>query len=200
VRSLFPTFRKASEKWGTQLFRIWRFKPAVIVTPAWRKILAFLSACGIVLSLFGYIYSFFGAPVDGLLQWGLLLAPVAGALIVPIRALEHRSSTVPTHSWRGFAHGMPRWFGPVANLLAIVAVAHLTWCFVQNGPGVPAIVNGEYVLDSRGRILKALTQSEYLALKAIELRVLATLVLSVYFVPMTYWCFQRNHQDATSNL
>jgi len=90
----------------------------VIVTPAWRKILAFLSACGIVLSLFGYIYSFFGAPVDRLLQWGLLLAPVAGALIVPIRALEHRSSTVPTHSWRGFAHGMPRWFGPVANLLA----------------------------------------------------------------------------------
>jgi len=63
------------------------------------------------------------------------------------------------------------------------------------GLGVPAIVDGQYVLDSRGRILKALTQAEYFTLKEGELRASASMMIYFYFVPMMYWWYRRNHQQ-----
>jgi hypothetical protein len=57
-------------------------------------------------------------------------------------------------------------------------------------------MDGQYVLDSHGRILKVLTQAEYVTLKEALLRIFATLMSTCYFMPMMYWWFRRNPQQA----
>ncbi len=166
------------------------------MTPVGR-VLAFLSASVIAAWILGYMYSFFGAPVDKILSWGfLLLIPGWMAMVLPMYVLEYPLSRAPSFCWKGFARGMPSWVAPCSWLLSLIAVAHLVWLAVQNGWGVPEIVNGQYVLESRGRILRALTQAEYLALTEAELRALTTVMISFYFVTMMYWWFRHNRQEA----
>jgi hypothetical protein len=57
----------------------------------------------------------------------------------------------------------------------------------------PEIINGEYVLNNHGHIVRTLTRSEYLRLKAAELRLFATGWIFFYFVPTMYWWFPRDH-------
>ena len=164
----------------------------VIPSGIW-KFLAFVSGSAIAASLLGYAYSFLGAPVDKLLLWGcLLLIPGWMALLLPMYVLEYPLSRTPSFCWKGFARGMPGWVAPSSWLLSLIAVAHLVWLAVQNGLGVPEIINGQYVLDSRGRILRVLTQAEYLALTGAELRAFTTLMISFYFVTMMYWWFRQS--------
>ncbi len=163
--------------------------------PIIHRVLAFLSACGIAASILGYMYSFLGAPVDKILLWESLLLIPWMALIVPIYALEYPLSRAPSFCWKGFARGMPSWVAPCSWLLSVIFVAHLVCLAVLNGPGVPDIVNGQYVLRSRGRILKLLTQAEYLALMETELRAITTLMISFYFVPTMYWWYHRSHRQ-----
>jgi hypothetical protein len=46
------------------------------------------------------------------------------------------------------------------------------------------------------RILKVLSQAEYLCLKEAELRTFSTFVMSIYFVLMMYWWFPRGPRQA----
>jgi hypothetical protein len=66
--------------------------------------------------------------------------------------------------------------------------------------GVPAIVDGQYVLDNHGRILKVLTRTEYLTLTAAALRGFASFMISFYFAPVAYWWFRRNDREADRKL
>ncbi len=161
------------------------------------RFLALISASVIAACILGYMYSFFGAPVDKILSWGfLLLIPGWMAMVLPMYVLEYPLSRAPSFCWKGFARGMPSWVAPCSWLLSLIAVAHLVLLALQNGLGVPAIVNGQYVLDSRGRILKVLTQAEYLALTEAEVRAFTTVMISFYFVTMMYWWFRQSRPQA----
>jgi len=116
------------------------------------------------------------------------------ALFAPIYALEYPASRTLSFSWKGFARGMPSWVAPCSRLLSLIALAHFVWFAVHSGWGVPAIEDGQYVLTARGKILKVLTQAEYLKLTAAGGRMFATMMISFYFVPMMYWWFRRNQQ------
>jgi len=65
---------------------------------------------------------------------------------------------------------MPAWVAPCVNLFWFVALGHVVWFYVRSGHGVPVIKNGQYLVSNRGRVLRVLTQPEYVALKAGELR------------------------------
>jgi hypothetical protein len=171
------------------------------MNPAIAKFLAFFSACGFIASILGYIYSFLGEPVDKILFWGfLLLLPAWMAMFVPMYVLEYPQSRTVSFCLKGFARGMPSWVAPCSWLLQLVAVAHLVWCGTQSGMGVPAIVNGQYVLDSRGRILKVLTQAEYLRLREGFARTFSIVMISFYFVIMMYWSFRHGRLQADRTL
>jgi hypothetical protein len=73
----------------------------------------------------------------------------------------------------------------------LIGIAHLIWFALHSGWGVPAILDGQYVLDSRGQTLKVLTETEYRTLKAEEVRMFAAMTASFYFVPMMYCWFRR---------
>jgi len=161
-----------------------------------RKFLAFLSACGIAASIHAYVDSFSGATMDNSLRWVIILGISAFMLHIPIYALEYPASKDRSFFWTGFARGMPSWVVPCIKLLWLIAVAHLVWFLVQSEAAGPAIKDGQYVLSNHGRIVKVLTQREYLMLKEAELRVFSTITISVYSLPMMYWWFPRSHQRA----
>ena len=48
----------------------------------------------------------------------------------------------------------------------------------------------------RGRVLKTLSQTEYLTLRGAEVRLVASVMISLYFVPMMYWWFSRDRKQA----
>lgn len=159
-----------------------------------RWLLAILSACGFATSIFGYFASFSGALVDTVFPWFVPLLLGWMALFIPIYALEYPASRSPTFFWK-FARGMPSWVAPCGAALSVIGISHLVWFGLHSGLGVPAIVDGQYVLDTRGRILKVLTRAEYLALRAAGLRAFATMMMSFYYAPMMYWWFRRNDRS-----
>jgi|SRR5580658_5915536 hypothetical protein len=158
------------------------------------RLFAILSVCGFAASILIYITSFSGVLVDRVFPLFVPLLLGWMVLLIPMYALEYPASRTPSFIWK-FARGMPNWVAPLGAALSVIGVAHLVWFGVHCGVGVPAIVDGQYVLDSRGRILKVLTQAEYLTLRAAGLRASATIMLSFYFAPMAYWWFRRKGQQ-----
>jgi hypothetical protein len=160
--------------------------------------LAFLSALGFVVSICSYIYSLLGVMVDKVF-WLLALAPLWIALFLPMYILEYPESRKVSFGFTGFARGMPRWVAPCSWLFQLAFVAHFVRFSVQSGFGVPEIVDGQYVLANRGRVLRLLTDEEYRALLGAELRLLATTLMFLYFVTTAYWWLRptSTHSDSS---
>lgn len=152
-----------------------------------RKVLALVSTLGFIASISCYLWSFWEAPVDIILRCAVLLGTALVAVLVPMFICEYPRSASASFASGGFARGMPRWVVRCSQLLTIMCVAHFVFFFVRSGPGVPVIIDGEFVLNMRGRIIQVLSRQEYLALKADELRIAATMMSAMFFVPMTYW-------------
>jgi hypothetical protein len=154
-----------------------------------RKLLAALAACGLILSFVAYMKSLSGTTSNEL-WWIPALIIGALALHIPIPFLEHAWED-RTFFWKGFVRGLPHWAVPCITLFWLVAVAHLVWFFVRSDAAIPIIKDGQYILESHGRIRRVLTQPEYLTLKTGELRALAALMFAVYLQPLLYWWFPR---------
>jgi len=161
-----------------------------------RRFLAVLPAYGFAASTAGYIGSFSRASADNIFLWYLPLFLGLVALLGPICVLEYPASRAPTFSLKGFARGMPNWVAPCSWLFLLVAVAHFVWFAAHSGWGAPEILEGQYVLDARGHVLKVLTQQEYLKLRGAEARAVATLLIYFYFTPTTYWWFPRPSENS----
>jgi hypothetical protein len=155
------------------------------------RFLAVLSACGIIACVSAYIASFLGPLPGSVFRWGILLILAMIVLFIPLYVLEYPASRSPTFFLKGFARGMPSWVAPCSTVLFLVGIAHLIWFALHSGWGVPAILDGQYVLDSGGQTLKVLTETEYRTLKAEEVRTFAAMTASFYFVPMMYRWFRR---------
>jgi len=156
-----------------------------------RRFLAVLSACGFAANIVAYIESFSGATIGSSLGWIIVLCVGTFVLAVPMQILEYPKSRAMTFYWKGFARGMPTWVVPCSRLLWLTAVVHFVWFAVHAGRGVPAILDGQYVLYAHGQILRVLTKAEYFALEGAELRGVVTPMISVYFLSMMYWWFPR---------
>ena len=148
-----------------------------------RKLLAFLSCCGLAACTLAYVVSFFGATMNDSSGWIIILCIGVFALGVPVQILEYPGSRALTFYWKGFARGMPSWVAPCARILWLIAIAHFAWFALHSGWGVPAILDGQYVIDARGHILRVLTQAEYLTLQEAWLRGVATVMIACYLCP-----------------
>jgi hypothetical protein len=161
-----------------------------------RKFLAGLSAIGVAVSIVVYIESLSGKTLDDMFPWVIMLLIGAVVIHIPIFVLERSSLKDRTFFLRGFARGMPRWVVPFVKLLWLIVLAHFVWLFVESHGGVPIIQDGQWILSSRGRIVKVLTQKEYLTFKGQDLRVYAIVMIASYVVPMMYWWFPRSYQQS----
>jgi|ERR1700722_106865 len=171
------------------------------MTPTNCRVLAILAACGFVAGVLAYVGSFLGAPVDPILQWGILpVIVIVLAIHTPIYVLEYPASRSPSFAWTGFARGLPSWVAPCAGLLALFCLAQFVWAASQWGLGVPEIQDGQYVLGAHSQILKVLTQPEYFRLKELELRLFAAITINLCFAPMMYWWYRRTWRGLYATL
>jgi hypothetical protein len=162
-----------------------------MISASSRRSLAALSACGIAAGLFVYFESFLGATMGNSWVWLILLAVGSLLVGVPIQRLERRSPRNWMFFRAGFMRGMPSWVVVCNYLLLALFIEHFVAYSVRSGYGVPAIIDGQYVLDSRGKILKVITQAEYLSLQEEGLRVTLSAIIASYFMPMMYWWVPR---------
>lgn len=157
-----------------------------------RTVLAFLSTSGFAGGALAYASTFRQVPTDKIFPWMGLLCIGMMLLFAPIFVLEYPESRAPSFFYQGFARGMPRWVSPCEWILALIALTQVIWFALQSGPGVPAVQDGQYVIESRGQILRVISEAEYLGLKEAALRMFSAMMVSFYYVPMAYWWFRRN--------
>ena len=73
----------------------------------------------------------------------------------------------------------------VAVFLAFMASSHAA---------PPDIVNGQYVLNDHGRIVRSISGREYLRLKGSELRLFASGWMDFYYPLTMLWWFPRQNE------
>ena len=165
-----------------------------MLTTTMRRVLAVLAATGVAAAVILYVDGISGTTTDERSHW--VAALVVGAILIniPMFVLEPASVKDRTFYWQGFGRGLPRWAVPLIKMCWVIVLAHGAWFFVKGSGGVPLIQDGQFILGSHGRIVRVLTQSEYLSMKADELRLYAVLMFACYLAPMMYWWFPRKRQ------
>jgi hypothetical protein len=164
-----------------------------------RKFLWALSVLGIAASVALCGLSFDLDIVDKLFPYVL---PLFGIFFVlNIMMVFHHKTSTGTWRWRWNeqTRGKPAWVVFWFFLLMANFVGHLAWLIYQSGLGVPEIIDGQYVLGSRGHILKELTAEEYFSLRSLDLRLFAMLYLYLYFAQAVYWYDPNDSQEATNS-
>jgi hypothetical protein len=157
-----------------------------------RRSLAVVSACGFTASVVAYVESYFGASMEEIVRSAILLHIGVFILLLPMFAVEYSGINDRSFFWKGFAQGRPKWAVSVIKLLGLFFAIHFVLFLVQSHAASPEIINGQYVLNSHGKIVKVLAEPEYLRLKGAELRLFATGWMFFYFVPAMYWWFPRS--------
>ena len=166
-----------------------------------RRFLALLPACGFAANSLLYVSSFYATESDIIVRWDIFVSCLGMiALFIPMYILEYPAGGARTFLSSWLAPGTPRWVAVSCRLLVLVGVGHFIWFAAHSGWGVPVIRGEQYVLNSRGRILKVLSQPEYLALMNAERRMFATIFMSAYFVLAMYWWFSRHPRQEGADL
>ena len=156
-----------------------------------RRIFAAISACGLGAGIAIYVASYAGSTMDGLFRWAIVLHIGVFLLMLSLYLADYSAFRSGLFFWKGFRQGMPKWVVPAIKLLGTFFVIHFAVFLVQSHAASPEIKDGNYVLNNHGHIVRMLTKSEYLRLKAGELRLFATGWIFFYFVPTAYWWFPR---------
>ncbi len=157
-----------------------------------RALMGVLSALGLGASVYAYAGSYSRLTMNTLPLWAIGLHVGTIALILPIVAVEHSALRERGFFWHKFASGRPKWIVPTMQILGVFFFVHFLVFLIQSHVAGPGIKNGEYVLESHGRIVRVITESEYLKLKAAELRFFATGWMFFYFTSSVCWWFPGN--------
>jgi len=141
-----------------------------------RKILAIAAALGLIVSIYIFIASLYGLTLDKLGGRALLLHLWIFALAVPYAVVE-RTKTNDQQFSCGVApyQGRPIW---VKRSMGIFFAFFITFflIFLNQGHGASLdVIDGDYVLNNHGTIVRYLFANEYFQMKASELRLLPRL-------------------------
>jgi len=164
--------------------------------PVARWFLAIVTASGFAGSILIYVASFRGATESSLFPVLIVLGFGAAASTVVMCVAEYPSSTQRAFWMGGFARGIPVRIARWATIaLWLVVLGHFLWFSVKDHFGIPDFRAGQYVLVDRGRIVKTLTEAEYLQVESEELRLFAIIMIDCY-VTTVYWSFQKAAKSA----
>jgi hypothetical protein len=150
-----------------------------------RKVIAMAAAPGFIVGVYIFIASFFGLTMDELRGKAFLLHLGIFALGIPLVFVERWSKGVDPFL------GKPRWVVRSMQILFILFVALFLAFLALSHAASPEILNGEYVLNSHGKIVGHISERDYLSLKGWELRLFASGWILAYYALMMHWWFRR---------
>lgn len=94
----------------------------------------------------------------------------------------------------GLFRGRPLWVLRSTQILFLLFAAVFFAFMASSHAASPEIVNGQYVLSDHGRVVRPISEGEYLRLKASELRLFASGWM-VFYYPLTMaWWFPRQDE------
>ena len=124
--------------------------------------------------------------------WQALGIPL---LLLSMFAVEHEAVRNRTLFWKKFETGRPGWAVPAIKILGLFFFINFGVFLLASHAASPEIQDGAYVLSDHGRIIRTLSEAEFLRLKGGELRLFASGWMFFYFVPLMYWWFpSRLHE------
>jgi hypothetical protein len=159
-----------------------------------RRILAITAALGFSASLGAFIGSFLSLTLDKMGKWIFLLHGGALLLFLPMFAIEYPGIRANVFFGKEFERGKPRWilFGIKVSFILFFIVFVLF--LVLSRTASPEIQSGQYVLSNHGKIVRVLSESEYLHLKEWELRMFASGWMCFYLPIATYWWYPKSRR------
>jgi hypothetical protein len=153
-----------------------------------RKTMAIAAAPGLIAAIYIFVASFFGLTMDKLGAKAFLLHAGVFAIGIPLIFVEQWSKGVNPFL------GKPRWFIRSAQTLFFAFLACFLTFFMLSHGASPEIVNGEYVLNSHGKMLGYISERSYFSLRGWELRMFAAGWILIYYVLMMHWWFPRQNE------
>jgi hypothetical protein len=153
-----------------------------------RKVVAVAAAPGLVAGIYIFVASFFGLTMNQLGGRAFLLHAGIFALFIPLVFVERWSKGVEPF------RGKPRWVLRSMQVLFLLFVVVFFSFLALSRAASPDIINGEYVLNSHGKIVGHISERQYLFLKGWELRLFASGWTLFYFTAMMNWWFPRQDE------
>ena len=154
------------------------------------RLFAAFAFLGLALSLLVHLSALMGIDVQAKVPYVWLLH--GGALLVFIPFVFLISKALPRRpSMAQMRAVFPDW-ALLLMAAATVYVAINFFLFLQTGQGgTPELVDGKFVLQVRGNVLKELSESDYVRLRANQVRGFSGHWLLFYFAPLMYFVFRK---------
>jgi hypothetical protein len=152
-----------------------------------RKIMAVAAASGALVGTFVFIGSFFGLTMNKLGARVFLLHLGIFVLAIPLIFVERSKGA----DW---SRGKPHWALRSMQLAFLLFIGVFVTFLILSHAAAPDVVNGEYVLNSHGKIVGYLSEKDYLFLKGWELRLFASGWIGVYWALAIEWWFPRQDE------
>lgn len=150
-----------------------------------RKVVAVAAAPGLIAGDYIFVASFFGLTMYKLGARAFLLHAGIFALFIPLVFVERWSKGVDPF------RGKPRWVLRTTQILFLLFIVVFFSFLALSHAAMPDIINGEYVLNSHGKIVGQISERDYLFLKGWELRLFASAWILAYFAVMMHCWFPR---------
>ena len=160
-----------------------------------KVVLALVAASGLIASLIAYAATFSNQDAGAAFKiWLFLLLGVAAVL----GPMPRRGTSAQGRAWlnlRCLSEMMPRWSLPFACVVLVFAALQTLWALSQNDAGIATEKDGHYTLCNRGRIVRELTEAEYINLRKWDARAFASTAIALYYIPFVYWTFGRERRQ-----
>lgn len=153
-----------------------------------RKIMAIAAAPGLIAGIYIFIASFLGLTMDKLGVKAFLLHLGIFVLFIPLVLVDRWSKGGDQF------RGKPRWVVRSVQTLFLLFIAVFLTFLVLSHAASPEILNGEYVLNSHGKVVGYISERDYRALKGWELRLFASGWTLFYYSLVMYWWFPRQDE------
>jgi len=152
-----------------------------------------LALAGFLLSLVAHISALCGIDVQSLVPsiWALHVGVFVVFIPMVFQLKERESKNDPMALFRG----LPTWAGFTIALLMLYVVLNFFIAFGSSVEGTPTIRGGSFVLAQKGKLVREISESEYHARKAAEVRGFSGHWLIFYFVPLSHFLLRRREQS-----
>lgn len=150
--------------------------------------MAIAAVPGLIAGICIFVASFFGLTMDKLGAKAFLLHLGIFAIGIPLVVVERWGKGVNPF------RGKPRWVLRSFQILFLLFVAVFFTFLALSHAASPEVINGEYVLNSHGKIVGHISERDYLFLKGWELRLFASGWIVAYYALMMYWWFPRQDE------
>lgn len=154
------------------------------------RILALVSLSGLLLSLAAHLAALSGIDVAAKVPavWALHVGifVVFGPFI-----LASRKVLGLRPGYAQMRELFPPWIVALGTMLFVYVIVNFVLFLLATQGGNPAIHDGKFVLQEHGRLVREITQAEYTAFRANEVRGFSGHWLLFYFIPFAYFGFAR---------